>query len=199
MRVIDRLVPWLIGAFVLTVALAGVYGGLQQLNRSSADDAGERLVSQIVSAGQTNGSGGRVDLATSLQPFYVVYDRSAHPVAGDGYLDGRLGAVPSGVVATAFATGTDRVTWEPQSGLRFATVAQRQGDQVIVAGQSLQPVENRIDHLGALLLAGWGAAILVLIVGAALHLWLATRLTPGGPGPRPGPGPGPRSVSPELR
>ena len=183
MRILDRLVPWIVGAFAVTVAIAAVYLGLQQLNRSAADDAGDRLASQVTSAGGGGGADGggggagaaaHVDLATSLAPFFVVYDRSGVPVSGTGYLDGRLARIPAGVVRTALAEGVDRVTWQPRPGLRFATVAQKDGDRVVVAGQSLRPAEDRIDRLGLMLVVGWIAAVFLLAVGAGAHLWLGT-------------------------
>jgi hypothetical protein len=180
MRILDRLVPWIVGAFAVTVAIAAVYLSLQQLNRSAADDAGDRLASQVTSAGGAGGGAGgagaaaHVDLATSLAPFFVVYDRSGVPVSGTGYLDGRLARIPAGVVRTALAEGMDRVTWQPRPGLRFATVAQKDGDRVVVAGQSLKPVEDRIDRLGLMLVVGWIAAVFLLAVGAGAHLWLGS-------------------------
>lgn len=188
MRILDRLVPWIVGAFAVTVAIAAVYLGLQQLNRSAADDAGERLASQVVAVGGDGGfSGGggavggvtastgaaaRVDLAASLAPFFVVYDRSGDPIAGTGYLGGQLARIPVGVVRSALAAGVDRVTWQPRPGLRFATVALRDGDRVVMAAQSLKPVEDRIDRLGLMVVVGWIAAVFLLAVGAAAHLWL---------------------------
>lgn len=180
MRILDRLVPWIVGAFAVTVAIAAVYLSLQQLNRSAADDAGDRLASQVTSAGGAGGGAGgagaaaHVDLATSLAPFFVVYDRSGVPVSGTGYLDGRLARIPAGVVRTALAEGMDRVTWQPRPGLRYATVAQKDGDRVVVAGQSLKPVEDRIDRLGLMLVVGWIAAVFLLAVGAGAHLWLGS-------------------------
>ena len=192
MRIVDRLVPWIVGVFVVTIAIAAVYLGLQQLNRSAADDAGGRLASQVISAGSVGagpdastpaGPDARVDLATSLAPFFIVYDRSGTPVAGTGYLDGSLGRIPSGVVRSALANGTDRVTWQPRPGLRFAAVALKDGDRVVLAAQSLKPTEDRIDRLGMALVLGWVVAVFILAIGAAAHLWLG-RIQDAGAGAR---------------
>lgn len=186
MSILDRLVPWIVGVFAVTVAIAAVYLGLQQLNRSSADDAGDRLASQVVSAGSA-GSGGaaatavsparlgvaaHVDIARSREPFFVVYDQSGAPVSGTGYLDGTLARIPVGVLQSARASGSDRVTWQPRPDLRFATVAVADGDRVVLAAQSLKSSEDRIDRLGLMLVAGWIAAVFLLAIGAAAHLWL---------------------------
>src|SRR4051794_39929986 len=109
MRTLDRLIPWFIGAFAVTVAIAAVYLGLQQLNRSAADDAGERLSTEVASVAALPHSAlaaDRVDLAKSLAPFFIEYGRDAAPIEGTGYLDGRLARIPSGVISTALAHGT---------------------------------------------------------------------------------------------
>ncbi len=178
MRTLDRLIPWLIGAFVATVALAAVYGGLQQLNRSAADDAGLRISTEAASTGTIPPAGvaDRVDLATSLMPFVIEYGADAAPIRGTGYLDGRLARIPAGVIESTRAHGSDRVTWEPRPGLRFAAVALAAGDRVVVAAQSLKPTEDRIDRLGLLLALGWLGTMAVLAVGATLQLLIGRRV-----------------------
>lgn len=168
MKRIDRLVPWVVGAFVLVVLLAAVYLSAQNLERSGADDAPARLASQAVTEPPADPA--HVDLATSLAPFYVIYQADGTPISGNGYLDGALAAVPAGVITTADDNHQNRVTWQPRPGLRFATVEISAGDRVILAGQSLAPTEARIDQLGLLLLAGGGASLILLGIGCFLHL-----------------------------
>jgi hypothetical protein len=169
MKRIDRLVPWLVGAFVLSALIAGMYLTAQNIERSGADDAGQRLASQVASSQDPAADVPRVDLAKSLAPFFVVYDVAGNPTSGSGYLDGVLASVPKGVITTAVAQGSDRVSWQPRVGLRFAVIAIADGDRVVLAGQSLKPSEDRIARLGLLLLLGWAGSIVVLAVGAAIH------------------------------
>ena len=51
--------------------------------------------------------------------------------------------------------GEDRVTWQPQDGLRFATVAIKTGDNYIVAGHSLQEPERLIGIIGNIVFFAW--------------------------------------------
>jgi hypothetical protein len=97
-----------------------------------------------------------------------VYDSTGNAICGTGYLDGRLAAIPNGVISTARTTGDDRVTWQPSTGLRFATVSIRSGDYVVTAGQSLAPTEDRISSLGIIALAGWAGTLFALAVGYLL-------------------------------
>jgi hypothetical protein len=168
MKRIDRLVPWLVGAFVLTAVIAAIYFAAQNLERAGADDAAERLASQVLTGPPADPA--RVDLATSLAPFWIVYDKHGEPTEGNAYLDGSLAQLPKGVIGAAITRGDNRVTWEPSDGLRFATVELHDGDRVIVAGQSLAPTERRIDNLGLLLLLGWAGSLVVLAIGCVLHL-----------------------------
>lgn len=167
-----RTVVWLaVAAAIVTILFGTIYVVAQQAGRSGADDAPMRLLSQLR---DDQGSAGRVDLATSLVPFEVSYDEGGRAVSGDAYLDGRLASIPVGVVKNAWAFGEDRVTWQPRDDLRFAIVAERDGNRVKVAGQSLVPVEARADKLLLLVAAGWGACIAVL-GGGALVSWLLGR------------------------
>ena len=173
---INRLVPWIIGAFVVTVCLAAVYLVMQQVERLGADDAADRLVSAVAS--NADGVMGaapsdRVDAARSDEVFYVVFDQSGHPIGGDGFIDGKLASPPVGIIRAAYDQGTNRVTWETDGGRRFATVELRSGEQVIMAAQSLAPTEARIDRIGMLVLIIWGLSLVVLAVGAGVHVLLA--------------------------
>ncbi len=172
----------IVGAILITVIFGSIYTVAQQIERQGANDAPLRLASQLASASPStrtvtdSAAGDRVDLAKSLALFCVVYDSTGTPVSGTGYLDGALATLPHGVLEDARATGEDRVTWQPQPGLRFATVAVASGANVIVAGQSLAPSESRTDAVGALLLAVWAGTIALLAVGVGV-VWLWRRRT----------------------
>lgn len=173
MSIITRLVPWIVGAFVLTVTIAAIYLTMQQVERLGADDAGDRLASAVASAGSESDDpvAARVDAERSDSAFYVVYDRSGRPTRGNGYLGDELAAIPVGVVASAFEHGSNHVTWQTPNGRRFATVELRSGEEVVMAAQSLSPTEHRIDLIGVLLLGGWAVSILVLAGGATVNVW----------------------------
>lgn len=176
MIIFNRLVPWIVGAFVVTVCLSAVYLAMQQVERLGADDAPERLSSAVAASADVAvaaASGDRVDATRSDAVFYVVFDKSGHPIGGDGFIDGELASPPAGVPRTAYDHGANRVTWETDDGRRFATVELRSGDQVIMAAQSLAPTEARIDRIGMLVLIMWAMSLAVLGVGAGVNLWVA--------------------------
>jgi len=172
-----RIVRWAAIAVIVTTLFAGLYLVMQQIERQGADDAPGRLASQIASQlsdGSSVSATDQVDLATSDAAFYLVYDRSDHPVAGTGRLDGSLATPPAGVLDQAGRAGANHVTWQLGDGRRFATVERRAGDSVVLAGQSLAPTEARIDRIGLLILAAWACVLLVVLGG-----FLVERFTDG--------------------
>jgi hypothetical protein len=152
---------------VVTILFGTIYVVVQQLDRLSANDAPLRLASQVaaeVREGQsaTLDAQPHVDLSRSLAAFVVVEDAQGAASAGSGFLRGSLVSLPTGVLASAAKTGEDNVTWQPQAGLRFATVTLRVGDQFVSAGQSLKPSEDRDGTFQLLIGVGWLMAMLVL-------------------------------------
>ena len=173
----NRTVLWASVAVLVTLMVGTVYVVAQQIERQGADDAGRRLASQVaaeLAAGRsaTIDALPQVDLATSLAPFVVVFNATNAAVAGNGYLGAALATVPTGVLDAARASGSNRVSWQPAAGLRFATVEVRVGDKIVLAGQSLAPSEDRTDSLGILLLAAWFAMLVVAAAGLFLARFL---------------------------
>lgn len=158
--------------------LATLYVVVQQQGRSAVEDAPRVLLSAGPGA-VTASPAQRFDLAHYRGTFWVRYDAAGTPVAGDGVLHGSLAQVPYGVLQNAHAAGEDAVSWEPEPGLRFAIVAQPFGSGSIVAGQSLQRTEQRIQrttlYVGIALVAGF--VVVVIAVGADALL-PHRRLTP---------------------
>ena len=167
---------WIPLAFVATVLCGFTYAGIQQVYRNSADDPQIRMAEDAaaaIAAGATPASvagTGVVDADRSLAPFVVVYSPARKPVAGTGVLGGVLPTPPEGVFAVATATGRDRFTWQPPSGVRIATVVVPvEGDRGwVLAGRSLREAERRVDQLGQMTLAAWVVALVgsLALVGA---------------------------------
>jgi hypothetical protein len=147
-----------------------MYLVMQQGQRQGADDGPGRLASQVASQLADSGTAAgasstdTVDLAVSDAEFFVIYDRTNHPVSGTGRLDGTLPAIPTGVLDEARRTGSNHVSWQTSDGRRFASVERRAGRDVVVAAQSLAPTENRIDQLGALILIAWACTLAVVVL-----------------------------------
>ncbi len=177
-------------AIALSATCGLAYALAQQLLRTGANDPQVQLAEDAARALDTGadpmavvGPGsavaglageGTVDVATSLAPFMVVYDASGNVLATDAQLDGRDPMPPAGVLATARAAGSDRVTWQPRPGVRIATVTIGWSGGSVLAGRSLREVEAREDLALQLAALAWLAGLAVMVVAAA-PVWLVGR------------------------
>lgn len=161
-------------AVILSAAVFGtIYVVAQQMERAGADDAPERLASQVaaeLSSGSTRtvDDAAPVELNGSLTPFVVVVNRAGVVTHGTATLDGQDISLPAGVVATARSAGRDAVSWQPREGLRFATIEIAVGSRVVIAGQSLAPSESRTDRLTVLIAIAWFVTSLLAVAGIYL-------------------------------
>jgi sensor histidine kinase regulating citrate/malate metabolism len=178
---------WLPIAIVTTAMCALVYIVVQQSLRQEANDPQIQLAEDTATAlsnGQTIESvvpTTTVDMARSLAPFVMVYDGQGQVLASSGQLNGQPPRIPFGVLDNAMENGDDRVTWEPQNGVRLASVAvpyttNAQVVGYVVVGRSLRMVEDRI--LQAQIYAGivWAATLFATLVAVALGEFLFSGL-----------------------
>jgi hypothetical protein len=164
---VRRILGWSAAIAVTTILFGTLYLVTQQLDRQSANDAPLRLASQVASeirGGQSDTVDAQphVDLSRSLAPFVVVENDQGRATAGSGFLDNALVSLPTGVLSHAAQSGRDDVTWQPRSGLRFATVTLKVGNSFVTAGQSLAPSENRDGTFRLIIGLSWLVAILVI-------------------------------------
>ncbi len=171
-----RIIPWIAGVVAVTAIFGTIYVVAQQQERQGANDGILRTASQIASRLATSPAslpkfGDKVDMSTSLAPFVIVYDTKNEPLRGNGLLRGALPTIPAGVLDEARKSrGGNSVTWQPEAGLRFATVEVAVGTRVVLVGQSLAPTEARIDSVGLLVAAGWLGTMLLVVI--CFLLWL---------------------------
>lgn len=160
-------------AFIMTVSAGLVYVAVQQNYRLSADDPQIQLAEDFanqLSAGRTVASinaGPGIDMAKSLSLFIFVYDDAGNLITGSGKLNGQSPALPAGVLDHTKKVGQDRITWEPQAGIRVALVIfPYSGTQsgFVAVGRSLREVEQRETMLGWQVLVGWLTGLVGLII-----------------------------------
>jgi hypothetical protein len=165
-----RLIPWLVSLVVVSLLFGSVYVSLQQIGRMADEDVPAALALAQLSAPnpQALSSDNPVDLAKGPGTFVNVYRNDGTPVAGSGTLSGGVPRLPQGVIESTVRTGQDRVTWQPQAGIRYAIVARAARDTVVVAGQNLQPSETRDTKVLLFLGLGWLGSVLVIAAGYAL-------------------------------
>ena len=159
---------------IITAGLCGlVYITMQQSLRIGANDPQIQIAednARALNAGVSIESlvpTTKVEIADSLAPFLLVFDDSGKVLASSATLHGSVPAYPVGVLDNVRQTGEERVTWQPETGVRMATVVTMYNNGFVMAGRSLREVEKRIDQVG-------------LISGLALAaIWAATLLATG--------------------
>lgn len=173
---------WLPLAAVSTALSILVYLAVQQVQRSDANDPQIQLAEDAVHTLERGAAlasvipAGKVEMEFSLAPFVIAYDPAGRAVAGSGALRGRLPAPPAGVFDFVRAHGEERVTWQPERGVRIASVVRRaEAPDIgfVLAGRSLREVERREEYtrlacagaLGVLLV---GSFVVVLLSEVAL-------------------------------
>lgn len=164
-KMLAILKQWLPIAGVAVVFCLLVYAAVQQALRESADDP---QIQMAEDAATTFASGtvpqspappATIDIARSLAPFMIFYDDSGKVLASSALLHGEMPSPPPGVFDYVRRHGEERVTWQPEPGVRIASVIVRvSGPQYgfVLAGRSLREVEKR----EARLMTQAGAALL---------------------------------------
>jgi hypothetical protein len=169
---------------VATVLALLVYATVQQAHRSMANDPQIQVAEDATRAlghgadPRTVAGASAVDLAASLAVWTTVFDAENHVLASTAVLDGSTPTPPSGVLETARRERENRVSWEPRSGVRSATVsvAVPGGSRMVVTvGRSLREIEAREQRLELIVAAAWLASLLAGLMAATLSEWLVRR------------------------
>jgi hypothetical protein len=138
---------------VVVVAICGlVYLAVQQSLRQNANDPQIQMAEDAASAlaagtaAETFLPGARIDIGQSLAPFLIFYSDGAAAVASSGVLHDQVPVPPLGVFDYVRQHGEERVTWQPERGVRIASVIIRTRGPIpgyVLAGRSLREVEKR--------------------------------------------------------
>ena len=175
---VATLLQW-IPLAALTVLLTGmIYVATQQSYRSGANDPQIQMVTDAVNALARGASpqdlvaANKIDIAESLAPYLVIYDTSHQLIATSATLHGEALSPPSGVFDNAQTNGMNILTWQPEAGVRSAIVVKSHPGGFVLAGRSLQSIEERETSLEQLLFIG-GLATLALTFAAIFVTRLA--------------------------
>jgi hypothetical protein len=178
-RFLSRAPAFFLPAAATAVVCVGLaYLLVQQDMRIGANDVPERLAEDAVSALDAGSSprdvvgATTVDAAASLAPFIAIYDASGTLLATDGSIGGGAPTPPSGVLESATTHGRDAVTWEPQPGVRIATVVIPWRSGTVLAGRSLRFIEERIDAVTRLATLALLAGLVAIGAASLLAAWL---------------------------
>ena len=168
-RLISVFRTWLAFAVVATGLCALVYVTVQQVLRQGANDP-QIQIAEDAAAALDHGTSTdavippqKVEFSSSLAPFLVIYDMTGKPVAGSGLLEGTLPDYPLGALEAARRSGENRVSWQPQSNVRIASVAVPYKDGYVVAGRSLREVEKREAQAEVIAAAVWLITLIAVL------------------------------------
>jgi hypothetical protein len=173
---------WLPLAAVTTLLCGLVYLAVQQSLRQGANDPQIQMAEDAAAAlvaGSTPESVlpvAQVEISTSLAPFMVLYSNTGEPLASSGLLHGIVPLLPSGVFDHTRQNAEDRVSWQPESGVRIAAVVVAYGGAqpgFVLAGRSLREVEKRESQVEQISGIAWLVTLavsLVVIAGCELIL-----------------------------
>jgi hypothetical protein len=169
------LVKWLPLAVLATALCVLVYLAVQQTWRHAANDPQVEIAADLA-ARLEQGTPARVlvpvetaDLASSISPFVTLLDDNGGIVATSATLRGRERTVPPGVLDAVRKSGEERLTWQPEIGVRLATIVRRSTapSGFIVVGRSLRESEARTLRFEKLLFLGWLGTLAAVFAAVA--------------------------------
>jgi hypothetical protein len=152
---------WVIIMFLVTFTCSIVYLTSQQSLRLGANGLPAQLAVETsikLNEGQIVKSAiptQKVDISKSLNAFVMVFDKNKNLIDTSGIMGGSTPTYPEGVLENVDKNGENRVTWQPETGLRFATVAIKFDHGYIVAAQPLLETEKLIGSIGNVVLISW--------------------------------------------
>lgn len=177
--IIRILKTWLPFAFVTTAICGIIYLAVQQNYRQSAYDPqisiAEDMKLSFDSATPTkilDTFPQNVNISTSLSPFVILYSGkgiAVHALSGTVAFQAKANEteydLPNGVFDWVGNHGEDRITWQPQNGVRIAAVIVplKNGDFILV-GRNMREIEKRIEILTLQVSAGWMTTMVVSLI-----------------------------------
>jgi hypothetical protein len=172
-------VLWVPLAVAVTGFAALLYGAVQQDLRQGANDPQIQLAEDAAAQLNAGAAPSRVvpsetiELATSLQPYVMVFDNDKNLIAENAQLNGQAPPFPPSVFDSARSRGQDRITWQPAQGVRSAVVVQPWRGGFVVVGRSLRLAEERIDQMQLLVGFAWlvtlGCTAVAALAAASAH------------------------------
>lgn len=175
---------WFAYAVAITLLCFLIYIIAQQNFRQMANDPQYQIAEDAaialnkgVAPKTLTGALSPVDISQSLSPFLAIYTADGRIAASNGILNGAPPKIPQGALDNALKNGNGAVTWQPQLGLRQATVMVRTANKaIVVSGRFLRKTEERISLLGQQVIFGWAMSMLAMLVVVSLQQVLINKL-----------------------
>lgn len=162
-----KFVLWLISFVIITGFSGFIYAAVQQDMRQGANDPQIQMAedtAQMLNDHKFISISEKINIADSLAPFRIVYDKNGKVTGSEAQLHGNTPELPQGIFDNVKNGGEERFTWQPESGVRIAAVVTSYIDGYVLAGRNIREVENR-EHKLMLQVSGvWIAAVGIVTV-----------------------------------
>jgi len=177
-------VRWVIMSVIITMIFGTIYLAVQQNYRLSAYDPQIQISEDLADAlasglpiDNVKNNLNTMDIAKSLNTFIMVFDDTGASVASSALLNNTTPSLSAGIFSYAKKNGQDKLTWQPQKGVRHAIVLTHyktatSGGFVLV-GRSLREIEMRESLLNLQVGLPWLAVIVFTFLIAVLMYLLS--------------------------
>lgn len=179
---IQPLLVWMLVVFLITFTCMLTYLVTQQTIRLGANEKPANLAKETaigLKAGKSPKAvvpNTKVNLAKSPNVFVLIYDNQKHLEASNANMNGAAPGYPKSVLDHVSKGHEDRLTWQPETGRRFATVVMKTSNGYIVSGQSLTETESLISKIGRLVMLAWLAGVIFTTIAYGLVVFALRKL-----------------------
>jgi hypothetical protein len=186
------LLKWFPLAIVITMLCGIAYVIMQQNYRMNANDPQIQIAHDVIlniEAGSDPKSIDdltKIEMAKSLSPFVIVYDKDKKVIANESTLNGESFLPPANTLDNVGKKynyfiftqpiNENRFTWQPQKDVRIAAVLVKYDNGYVLAGRNMKEIETRIINLGIMTLIGWVTALVVSFLMVVFTQYIHRRL-----------------------
>lgn len=171
-------------AIVITFLSGLIFVCIQQTIRLGANDQPLELAQNLASGLATKNAlptdfpVGKSDISKSLTPVFMVFDSRKKMIGTTAKLNNKPAQFPTGVLDKAKEEGLNMVTWQPQKGVRLASVSvyfKEKSEGYVVVARSLVQTERLEDMLQTLVGIGWLVTLFAFLLSSFLLRKLSLR------------------------
>jgi hypothetical protein len=169
-----KLIVGLCAVGILIIIFGTIYAAAQQAQRGDANypqiQLAEDTAASLNKGDPPVNASGNVNIASSLAPFTIIYDKKGNVFLSSGYLDNKAPKAPLSMLEASKGKTYNAVTWQPQKDVRIASVTVAAKDYYVLSGRSLAEVEKNETHTLQLALVGGILSLLVLGAGIVARI-----------------------------
>jgi hypothetical protein len=165
-RIIRQWLPLAVGISAVTFI---IYLVIQQDIRIGANDPQIQIAEDTAAAlqnGKQKALPETIDVTKSLAPFTIVYDKNGTVISSSANLNGKTPSLPQGTLTGNKGTqqlGENRITWQPEDGVRLATVIVAYDKGYVAVGRNMREIEIREYEQFNNTVLGWVMALVATL------------------------------------